>query len=172
MAKKRKPMEPSLFEVSTKTAPCVPAIREAVRAWREDKYKGSTETSKALLNYWFLTDHRLRDGSAFKYYYFQREAIETLVFLYEIAGACRHKDLIEKYATGVTDAGFKLPLLQYDFFPRYCIKMATGSGKTKVISLAIAWQYFNAVLEDAEQYAKSALIIAPNVILDDQVFYS
>ena len=43
----------------------------------------------------------------------------------------------------------KLRLLQYDNFPRYCLKMAAGTGKTKIISLAIAWQYFNAVLEGA-----------------------
>ena len=60
-------------------------------------------------------------------------------------------------------------LLQYDDYPRYCIKMATGSGKTKVIGLAVAWQYFNAVLEDADAYAKTSLIIAPNVIVFERL---
>ena len=40
-----------------------------------------------------------------------------------------------------------LRLLQYDDFARYCMKMATGSGKTKVMALAVAWQFFNAVDE-------------------------
>jgi len=64
----------------------------------------------------------------------------------------------------------QLRLLQYDDYPRYCIKMATGSGKTKVIGLAVAWQYFNAVLEDADAYAKTSLIIAPNVIVFERLW--
>ena len=53
----------------------------------------------------------------------------------------------------------------YDEFARYCTKMATGSGKTKVMSLAIVWQFFNAVRENETDYAKTFLIIAPNVIV-------
>ena len=48
-----------------------------------------------------------------------------------------------------------LRLLQYDDFARYCVKMATGSGKTKVMSLAIAWQFFNAVAEARDDFAKN-----------------
>jgi Type III restriction enzyme, res subunit len=40
-----------------------------------------------------------------------------------------------------------LRLLEYNDFARYCVKMVTGSGKTKVMSLVIAWQFFNAVAE-------------------------
>ena len=60
----------------------------------------------------------------------------------------------------------RLPL--DDGFARYCTKMATGSGKTKVMALAIAWQYFNARREQdeiAKNYAKTFLLIAPNVIV-------
>lgn len=35
------------------TAPCVPAIRNAVASWRETNYNGATQTTKELLNYWF-----------------------------------------------------------------------------------------------------------------------
>ncbi len=73
----------SLLEVPHKTAPCVPAIREAVAAWREKNYAGITETTRQLLNYWFKTDHRQRNGRAFRYHDSQREAIETLIYLYE-----------------------------------------------------------------------------------------
>lgn len=161
------PAQPSLFELSLKTAPCVPAIRQAVRQWVDDGYKGATKTSKTLLNYWFRTDHRTPRGDKFQYYHFQREAIESLIYLYEVAGQRRHKDLIETYAT-VPD-GQTLRLLQYDDFARYCIKMATGSGKTKVLALAVAWQYFNAVLEDEQIYAKTSLLIAPNVIVFERL---
>ena len=62
-----------------------------------------------------------------------------------------------------------LRLLQYDDFARYCIKMATGSGKTKVMALAMAWQYFNAVAEGRDDYAKTFLLIAPNVIVFERL---
>jgi type III restriction enzyme len=157
-----------LLELALKTAPCVPAIRQAVRDWVVGGYEGVTQTTRTLLNYWFRTDHRLPNGDKFQYYHFQREAIETLVYLYEVAQARRHKDLLETYAQA-PPGGQQLRLLQYDDYPRYCIKMATGSGKTKIISLAVAWQYFNAVLEDADAYAKTSLIIAPNVIVFERL---
>lgn len=50
------------------TAACVPAIREAVKAWRSDKYKGITETTRELLNFWFHTDHVLNNGKIFRYH--------------------------------------------------------------------------------------------------------
>src|SRR5260221_9637199 len=65
-------------------------------------------------------------------------------------------------------AGSQVRLPAYDEFARYCVKMATGSGKTKVMSLAIAWQFFNAVREQdeiAKDYAKTFLLLAPNVIV-------
>ena len=165
---KTHPAQMALLELAIKTAPCVPAIRQEVRDWVADGYKGATPTTGTLLNYWFHADHRLANGDKFQYYYFQREAIETLVYLYEVAHKRRHKDLIETYAQA-PPGGQQLRLLQYDDYPRYCIKMATGSGKTKVIALAVAWQYFNAVLEDADNYAKTSLIIAPNVIVFERL---
>ena len=62
-----------------------------------------------------------------------------------------------------------LRLLQNDLFARYCVKMATGSGKTKVMSLAVAWQFFNAVNEGREDFAKTFLVIAPNVIVFERL---
>ena len=57
MPRRRGPTEaqPGLFEARVTTAPCVPAIREAVAKWRDDGYKGSTATTRQLLNQWFLT---------------------------------------------------------------------------------------------------------------------
>src|SRR5207248_7099828 len=101
----------------------------------------------------------------FRYHQSQREAIETLIYLYEVAKVRRHKDLIEKFAVSVPN----LRLLQHDDFARYCVKMATGSGKTKVMSLAIAWQYFNAIAEGREDYARTFLLLAPNVIVFERL---
>src|SRR5205807_10606116 len=94
----------------------------------------------------------------------QPVALETLVCLYEVARVRRQKSLIESYAHRQD-----LKLLQYDDFARYCVKMATGSGKTKVMALVIAWQYFNAVAEARDDYGKSFLLIAPNVIVFERL---
>jgi type III restriction enzyme len=166
MAPKRKQSQDQadLLDAKVATAPCVPGIREKVRPWREDGYKGVSETTRILLNYWFLTDHKLPDGRRFKYHPFQREAVETLIYLYEVAKVRRHKGLVETFATRSD-----LRLLQYDDFARYAVKMATGSGKTKVMSLTIAWQFFNAVAEARDDFAKTFLIIAPNVIVFERL---
>ncbi len=147
------------------TAACVPAIREAVQTWRGDKYKGITETTKELFNFWFNTDHVLYNGSNFHYHLAQREAIETLVFLFEVKKIRNRKDLLESYAFTTQD----LRLPPYDDFARYCVKMATGSGKTKVMAMAIVWQFANAIREDDTQFAKNFLVLAPNVIVYDRL---
>jgi type III restriction enzyme len=155
-----------LLDVTSKlrTAPCVPALREAVKAWVAGGYKGITDTTRLLLNYWFYTDHKLSTGRPFHYHRSQQEAIETLVFVWEFEKVRTRKGLLQRYATDLRD----IALPPYDDFARYCIKMATGSGKTKVMSLAIAWQFLNAVREAdaiAKDYAKTFLLIAPNVIV-------
>ena len=162
--KRRNPAQTSFLEVSTKTAPCVPGIREAVKDWMEAGYLGITATTRTLLNFWFHTDHRQRNGSKFAYFPFQQEAMETLVYLYEVAKIRRHKALLESFATVPN-----LRLLQYDDFARYCVKMATGSGKTKVMALVIAWQYFNAIVEDSQNFTATSLLIAPNVIVFERL---
>ena len=153
---------------SVETGPCVPAIRQAIKEWVESNYnrpEGCTETTKTLLNYWFHSDHRLPNGKPFAYHTAQREAMETLVYLFEVAKIKSHKELLQRFALKPKN----LNLLQYDDFLRYCFKMATGSGKTKVMSLAIAWQYFNAILEGALGYSKTFLLIAPNVIVFERL---
>jgi type III restriction enzyme len=155
----------NLLEAKVATAPCVPALRIAIKKWRESGCRGVTDTTSVLLNYWFKTDHRLPNGQFFRYHDFQREAVETLIYLYEVAKIRRFKDLVQTYAAS-NDLS---RLLQYDQFARYAVKMATGSGKTKVMSLAIAWHYFNAVNEGRDDFAKTFLILAPNVIVFERL---
>lgn len=171
--KSKKPQqqaESDLLDLTGKlrTAPCVPALREAVKAWSTGGYKGTTETTKILLNYWFRTDHRLPNGRPFLYHHSQRAAIETLIFVWEYEKVRSRISLLQRYVENHKDV--RLPT--YDEFARYCIKMATGSGKTKVMSLIIAWQFLNAVREDvkiAKDYAKTFLLIAPNVIVFERL---
>ncbi len=124
-------------------APCVPALREAVKVWAAGGYKGITDTTRILLNYWFRANDKLPTGQPFRYHRSQQEAIETLVFVWEFEKVRTRKGLLQRYATDLHDVA----LPPYDDFARYCIKMATGSGETGMISLAIAWQYLNAVRE-------------------------
>jgi type III restriction enzyme len=158
--------QPDLLDITARlrSGPCVPALREAVKAWRAADYKGITDTTRILLKHWFYNDHKLRTGAPFKYHPSQQEAIETLIFVWEAEKVRSRKDLLEKYAQEWKD--IRLP--SYDEFARYCVKMATGSGKTKVMSLGIAWQFLNAVREQdeiAKDYAKTFLLLAPNVIV-------
>jgi type III restriction enzyme len=153
-----------ILQARVTTAPCVPSIRKAVAEWRKAKYEGATDTTRTLFSYWFGTDHRLSGGRPFRYYSAQQEAMETLVWLCEVEKIRRHRDLVERYA--------KVPgihVLQYDDFARYAVKMATGSGKTKVMALAVAWQYFNAVAEGRDDYSKTFLVVAPNVIVFERL---
>jgi type III restriction enzyme len=168
MPRKKKSADepPSLLDITAKlrSGACVPALREAVKSWQAAGRKGITDTTRTLLNYWFQTDHKLKTGRPFKYHPSQQEAIETLVYVWEVEKIRTRKDLLEKYAQNIAD----LRLPPEDAFARYCTKMATGSGKTKVMALAIAWQYFNSRREQdeiAKDYAKTFLLIAPNVIV-------
>src|SRR5688572_28336549 len=58
----------------------VPRLRHEVDMWRHNGYVGASDTTRTLLNHWFVTAH----AGDFKYHYCQREAIETLVWLYEV----------------------------------------------------------------------------------------
>ncbi len=164
------PSQTELLDVTAKlrTAPCVPALREAVKAWKACGYKGVTDTTHILLNHWFFADHRLASGLPFKYHASQQEAIETLIFVWEFEKIRSRKELLERYAQDLRN----LRLPAFDDFARYCIKMATGSGKTKVMALAVAWQFFNAAREQddiAKDYAKTFLVLAPNVIVFERL---
>jgi len=146
------------------TAALVPEIRKGVEAWRAAGRAGVSETTALLLRHWFDSEHRIASGRRFAYYRAQQMSIETLIWLYEVEGVRRHRDLMERFTTTPG-----LHILQHDDFARYAIKMATGSGKTKVMSLAIAWQYFNAVAEANDDYARTFLLLAPNLIVLDRL---
>jgi len=147
-----------------RTAPCVPLIRQEVRQWQAAGYQGVTATTRRLLAWWFRNDHRLPNGGQFRYHTAQREAIETLIYLYEVKSVRTRSDLLLTYAKGQ-----RITLPTYDPFARYAVKMGTGSGKTKVMALAIAWQYLNAVRGEGGHYATTFLLIAPNVIVYERL---
>ncbi len=148
--------------------PLVAELRKKVNEWRESRYEGASETSKALLKWWFLTDHptELASGEMFlfRYYFAQREAVETIIWLYEVAQAKDKYDLIRFDSSGAISAG-----MFDETWTRYVIKMATGSGKTKVLSLILAWCYFHKLYEENSPLARNFLIITPNIIVLDRI---
>ena len=149
-------------------AALVPGIRPAVDQWRAQSYHGATDTTKRLLQYWFQQDHKVRRETRpqeFGYYFCQREAMETLIYLYEVRQLRSLYDLSRSFPP-------ERPFLirpDEDRFARYVFKMATGSGKTKVMSLAVVWSYFNAIFEPNSTLPRTFLVIAPNVIVYERL---
>lgn len=151
-------------ELPALIAPLVHKLRIAVRDWRKEGYVGASETSKSLLRWWFDTDHPAEraDGTTwnFQYYYAQREAVETIIYLADVVNAYDAEALINFDSQGL--------IRKEDFaenWTRYVVKMATGSGKTKVMSLVLAWSYFHKCYEVDSPFSRNFLVIAPNVIV-------
>jgi type III restriction enzyme len=148
--------------------PLVAKLREEVFSWRSKGYHGASTTSAALLRHWFETEHMLEsaDGSlsTFKYYFAQREAIETVIWLYEVRQARDKFDLLRFDASRAVSIG-----MFDEEWPRYVLKMATGAGKTKVMSLLIAWSFFHKLYEKDSTLSRNFLVIAPNIIVLDRL---
>ncbi len=151
-------------EIAGLIAPLVHKLRIAVRDWRKQGYEGASDTSKALLKWWFDTEHPREnlDGSqgSFRYYFAQREAVETVIFLADVVSAFDAFGLMQFDSSGaLREDRFR------ESWPRYVVKMATGSGKTKTMSLILAWSYFHKCYEANSPFARNFLVIAPNVIV-------
>lgn len=148
--------------------PLVANIREEVAQWRAGGYAGASATSRALLTWWFLTEHLVEsaDGteSEFRYYFAQREAVETVIWLYDVRGVRDKFDLLRFDASGAVSSN----MFDEDW-PRFVVKMATGAGKTKVLSLLMAWSYFHRLYEEGSTLARNFLLIAPNIIVLDRL---
>ena len=149
--------------------PLVADLRRKVKEFRDSGYVGASDTSRSLLNWWFKESHLLpgADGSManFEYYFAQREAIETVVYLYDVVGAKDKYDLMRFDSSGAVSAG-----MFDETWRRYVIKMATGSGKTKVMSLALAWSFYHKLYEPASELSRNFLVIAPNIIVLDRLY--
>ena len=105
-------------------------IRKTVQAWRENGYEGTTSVTRRLL--WHWTDPQ---ATRLRPFFAQVEAIETFIWLREaVTRANRQRNLLETEARSHNDE-----------IVRFCAKMATGTGKTAVMGMLIAWQTLNAV---------------------------
>jgi type III restriction enzyme len=149
--------------------PLVPQLRKKVNEWRNSGYVGATATSKTLLNWWFNTPHLTphADGSmsVFQYYFAQREALETIIYLHDVVGVRDKFDLMRFDSSGAVSAR-----MFDETWRRFVVKMATGSGKTKVLSLVLAWSFFHKLYEPDSELARNFLVIAPNIIVLDRIY--
>ena len=149
--------------------PLVPELRKQVKAWRDSGYAKATETSRSLLNWWFKTAHLLpqSDGTMaeFQYYFAQREALETIIYLYDVVAAKDKYDLMRFDSAGVVSSG-----MFDETWLRFVLKMATGAGKTKVMSLVLAWSFFHKLYEPESTLSRNFLVIAPNIIVLDRIY--
>lgn len=149
--------------------PLVPELRKEVKKWRDSGYSGAAETSRSLLKWWFNTPHLLpqADGTMaeFQYYFAQREALETIIYLYDVAKVKDKYDLMRFDSSGAVSTG-----MFDETWRRFVVKMATGSGKTKVLSLVLAWSFFHKLYEIDSQLARNFLVIAPNIIVLDRIY--
>jgi type III restriction enzyme len=141
----------------------VNGVRAAVDAWRAQGYPRASATTRRLLSFWFDDEHRAPDGAPFRFYFCQREAVETFIYLAEIEKVHSFRDLLDYAAQGVLVQPGETKR------QRLAFKMATGSGKTMAMSLSIVWSYFHAVYEPGSPMATSFLVIAPNVIVFERL---
>ena len=165
------PADESLRESSMEKLmpPLVPMLRKKVKEFRDSGYAGAADTSRSLLNWWFKTPHLLpkADGtySEFEYYFAQREAVETIVYLYDVVGVKDKHDLMRFDAGGFVSGG-----MFDETWRRFVVKMATGSGKTKVLSLVLAWSFYHKLYEPESELARNFLVITPNIIVLDRIY--
>ncbi|QYY58433.1 DEAD/DEAH box helicase family protein [Dehalococcoides mccartyi] len=149
--------------------PLVPQLRKLVQEWRDSHYAGAAETSRSLLNWWFNTPHLMpkADGTVadFQYYFAQREALETIVYLYDVVKVRDKYDLMRFDSSGAVSTG-----MFDETWRRFVVKMATGAGKTKVLSLVLAWSFFHKLYEPESGLARNFLVIAPNIIVLDRIY--
>lgn len=166
-------------------------LRKAVDDWRDNDYPGVTETTKELLTFWFYNDHKV-NGELFNFWFCQREAIETLIYLFEVKKFADLKPVIQEYSENFQKDLFRDDIENVDgtrklirYFPelkqegeqdlpeknllRYAFKMATGSGKTYVMAMIIVWSYFNNLKEKDTRFSNNFLIVAPNIIVYERL---
>ena len=152
--------------------PLVRAIRAEVDDWRRGGYAGISETARTLIRHWFEGEHliKTKDNQVpFRYYWTQREAIETSIYLYELRRVRNLAELIFEFGDDqLADLAFGISP-EEDRWGRYCGKIATGAGKTKVMSLAIVWSYFHSLYEPGSDLARHFVVIAPNLTVYERL---
>jgi type III restriction enzyme len=156
LVERRRPAGYEIFDVRANTRrtvdlPLVNTIRERVAQWRASHYEGATIISRNLLEHWH--DESARQHP---FYFCQLEAIETLIWWVEA---------LPQYKQGVHVPG------DGGAWERLCNKMATGSGKTTVMGMIIAWQTLNAITypKRSKDFSKAIFVVAPGLTVKERL---
>ena len=133
------------------------AIRDKVTQWRQAGYPGATSVSVRLMEHW-AAPH----ACFLRPFFAQREAIETLIWLREVATRqTPERRFLEKAAS-----------IHNDDLERHAVKMATGTGKTAVMAMLIAWQTLNAARTTRRRnlrHGERFLVITPGITIKDRL---
>ena len=140
-------------------------------AWEDGSFMDSvTPTTRNLLTYWF--DDAYAEMREVNFHIGQRQAILNIIYIHEVLKKDKIGDVYVDLAPSLLLAkGFGIEQLQEDIYsiPKYCVKMATGTGKTWVFEALVIWQYLNARHEEEGNFTKNFLIIAPGVIVYERL---
>ncbi|MGH2600283.1 MAG: DEAD/DEAH box helicase family protein, partial [Dehalococcoidia bacterium] len=136
--------------------PTINRIRGRVAQWRQGGYVGVTATTRRLLEYWQQEDRERR------LFFAQIEALETAIYITEVAGRYGDAWIENELRRASEDAN---PLLF-----RVALKMATGSGKTVVMAMLIAWQTLNKLANPQDRrFSDAFLIVTPGITIKDRL---
>ena len=175
-----------LAEEERDDLPLVNALRDDVRRWRKSGWQNASETTKKLLRHWWREDRTRR------LFFCQLEAAETIVYLREILAAGRKprwKPQLAPDEFRMLEAGrnprpdeWVARVAQHPklsdvpneagaaSIPRYACKMATGAGKTVVMSMLIAWAFCNRGTKPGDpRYPRRVLVVCPNLTIRERL---
>ena len=140
-------------------------LRDDVRRWRASNYRNATNVTRELLRHWTREDKERR------LFFCQREAVETIIYIAEIRRAEKNIGFSPEF----TDADLA-ELIDSPNTPdipdliRYGCKMATGSGKTVVMAMLIAWAFCNrGKVPSDERFPAAALVVCPNLTIKERL---
>jgi len=128
-------------------------------------------TTAELLKWWFQED--FKDTRPFNFHEGQSAGILNVIYAHEVLGMTTLKGLYEAVAPEVMLASHyaaqTIGAAKNDY-PKYCLKMATGTGKTWVLQALMVWQILNANrTPDNARYTKNFLVVAPGLIVYDRL---
>ena len=95
--------------------------------------------------------------------------METLIYLYEVRGIRSLTPLMAEFAGPSAETAALGVNPDDDRWAKYAFKLATGAGKTKVMSLAIVWSYFHSLRESNSPMAKHFVVTAPNLTVFERL---
>ena len=145
--------------------PLVNKLRSDVRRWRDSNYRNATNVTRELLNHWTREDRERR------LFFCQREAVETKIWLAEIRRAGKRIGFDPQFTDDDLNKLVDSPDTEdLTKLIRYGCKMATGSGKTVVMAMLIAWAFCNrGKVSSDERFPRAALVVCPNLTIKERL---